>query len=978
MWWVYADSCDSSVRTIGHDGFMHADGLSSEPLVGRSTELTQMLVTVGVGSPATHGAVLLSGDAGIGKTRILRELAERAITEGQRVLVGHCLDLGESAFPFQPFVEILARLPEDERAEVGQRFHALAPLLPGGSRSEPGSGSGELFADIVAALEWLAIDGPVLLILEDVHWAEASTRHLIRFILNQQFTAPVHVVVSYRSDDLHRRHPLRTAVAEWARLPRVQRLDLGPLGDDAVRDLVRSRGGDVLGATGVAAIVRRAEGNAFIVEELIDAGADDGTMLPETLADLLLVRLDRLDDLARQVVRAAACAGSQVTDELLAEVVGIGPAELDEALRSALDHKILTRVSDDSYAFRHALLAEVVYDDLLPGERRRIHLAYLAALTRDGVVARAADIANHAFEAGDLPAAFVAKIEAGDQAVRVHGYDEAADYYERALEIVRAAPDGTDVVGLVVRASEALTAAGHLQRAMSLVKDNLQHLGPEASAEDRGRLLVEYGTAAGNASAVAEFEIAAREALALIPEEPTVLRAMAENLYANVAFEMRRDEEAAVWAGQARALGERLGLSHVVADAAAIQERLHTRTGDDHEGVKRRLKALIVTAQADGNVVGELRAIHHLAFLHHELGELDRAEEAFLAAMDRAAGAGRSWAPYGFDGRLFASVIAYLRGRWDLVIELSKVGKLSPPPLAAATLDAVGLLVSAGRGETSALATAARIRPMWSQDFVLAVHAGTASIDLAPDATAAVAVYDELVRSLADEWDSETAPVRVRMSGLLLGRLASAAPLLTAAEREAMGAVVDRVVADAERIVDKRGPFGPEGRAWFDRVRAEAGRFRWLTGGTELGPLIQSWRDTYGGFAELGQVFEEARSTTRLAAILQASGDTAEAQRLLTGAIDAASRLGAKPLLAEIEAIGAKGVAHRDHDVDELTPREVEVLTHVAAGRTNGEIAKLLFISPKTVSVHVSNVLAKLGASTRGEAAAIAQRRGLI
>lgn len=920
--------------------------------------------------------MLLSGDAGIGKTRLLRELGARAVADGQRVLVGHCLDLGESAFPFQPFVEILARLPENERDEVGHRFHALAPLLPGGSRSEPGSGSGELFADIVAALEWLASDRPVLLILEDVHWAETSTRHLIRFILNQQFSAPVHVVVSYRSDDLHRRHPLRTAVAEWARLPGIQRLDLGPLGDDDVRDLVRSRGGEQLAAGNVAAIVRRAEGNAFIVEELLDAGTD--TTLPETLADLLLVRLDRLDDLARQVVRAAACAGSRVTDELLAEVVGVGPAELDMALRSALDHKILTRVSDDAYAFRHALLAEVVYDDLLPGERRRIHLAYLAALTRDGVVARAAEIANHAFEAGDLPAAFVAKVEAGDQAVRVHGYDEAADYYERALEIVRAAPEGTDVVGLVVRTSEALTAAGHLYRALALVNDHLQHLPADASVEDRGRLLVELGTAAGNASGMDQAESAAREAIDLIPEEPTVLRALAENLYANVLLESRRDDEAAAWAAQTRALGERLGLSHVVADATAIQERLHTRTGDDPEGAKQRLRALAAAAQADGNVIGELRASHHLAFLHHDLGELDEAEAAFLAAMERAGAAGRSWAPYGFDGRLFASVIAYLRGRWDLVTELSKVGRLSPPPIAAATLEAVGLLVSAGRGESSALETAARIRPLWSQDFVLAVHAGTATIDLVPDAAAATTIYDELVTSLTEDWNSDTAPVRVRMSGLLLGRLAAAAPLLTAAEREAMAEVVDRVVADADRVVDKRGPFGPEGRAWTARVHAEAGRFRWLSGGTELGPLIARWREATEIFAGLGNVFEEARSATRLASILQASGDTVEAQRLLAGAIEIASRLGAKPLLAEIDAIGAKGVSHRDHAFDELTPREIEVLTHVAAGRTNGDIAKLLFISPKTASVHVSNILAKLGASTRGEAAAIAGRQGLI
>ena len=965
---------------FGHDGFMHADWSSSEPLVGRSAELTQMLTAVGIGRPATQGSVLLSGDAGIGKTRILRELAVRALADGQRVLIGHCLDLGESAFPFQPFVEILARLPEEERFEVGHRFHALAPLLPGGSRSEPGSGSGDLFAGIVAALEWLASDRPVLVLLEDVHWADASTRHLIRYLLNQQFTASVHVVVSYRSDDLHRRHPLRTAVAEWARLPGVQRLDLGPLGDEDVRDLVRSRGANDLDAGGVAAIVRRAEGNAFIVEELIDAGADDDNPLPETLADLLLVRLDRLDDVARQVVRAASCAGTRVTDELLAEVVGVSPSELDAALRSALDHKILTRVSDDAYAFRHALLAEVVYDDLLPGERRRLHIAYLAALTREGADARASEIANHAFEAGDLPVAFAAKIEAGDQAVRVHGYDEAADYYERALEIVSAAPEGTDVIGLVIRASEALTAAGHMQRATALVKDNLRHLPADAGSDDRGRLLVELGSAAFAAGQVTEAEAASREALELTAEEPTALRAMAEALYANIASDARRDDEAFAWAAQARSLGERLGLPHVVADVTAVQTRLRSRSGDDPEEAKHRFAELIESTRAEGNVVGELRAHILLAFFLYDLGELDPAEVEFLEAMRRAADAGRSWAPYGFDGRVFASVTAYLRGRWDLVIELGKVGKLSPPPLAAATLESVGAMVAAGRGDESALTTIERIRPLWGQDIVLAIYAGTAAIDLAPDAAAAIAWHDDLVECLTEDWNSPLAPARVRMGGLILGRLASAAPIATAAERQRLAEVSARVFEDIERTVDGRTGFGPEGQAWLARARAEAMRFRWLAGDgdVDLADLVDAWRTTVGLFTTLEHVFEVARSTVRLAAVVQASGDSAEAQRLLTTAVESASELGAKPLIAEIDAIGVTGVTRRDHAYDELTPREVEVLGQLAAGRTNGEIAKLLFISPKTVSVHVSNILAKLGASTRGEAAAIARRQGLL
>jgi DNA-binding NarL/FixJ family response regulator len=348
--------------------------------------------------------------------------------------------------------------------------------------------------------------------------------------------------------------------------------------------------------------------------------------------------------------------------------------------------------------------------------------------------------------------------------------------------------------------------------------------------------------------------------------------------------------------------------------------------------------------------------------------------------MRRAAQAGRSWAPYGFDGRVFASVTAYLRGRWDLVTELSDVGKLNPPPLAAATLDAVGLLVAAGRGEPEALATAERIRPLWDQDIVLAIHAGTAAIDLAVDVAAAVAAHDDLVQSLTEDWDSALAPVRLRMAGLVLGRLGSAASHAVAAEREEAARVAARVALDVQKVVESRGPFGPEGHAWLSRIEAETARLRWLSGdgGTEPASLVGVWHSAADGFASLGNVFEEARSTTRLAAILQASGEPVEARLLLDTAQRRASQLGAKPLLAEIAAISAPGVARRDRTVDDLTPREREVLAHLVAGRTNGEIAKLLFISPKTASVHVSNILAKLGAATRTEAAAVARRQGLV
>ncbi|MFX4273528.1 helix-turn-helix transcriptional regulator [Propionibacteriaceae bacterium Y1685] len=952
---------------------VHPDARDA-PLVGRTVELDRLCHAVGLGGQRPGAgepapAVLLSGDAGIGKTRTLRELTRRAASAGHRVLLGHCLDLGESAIAFQPFTEVLSALTEAERDAAAARYEALGALLPGRSISG-GSDSRGLFAAMVATLEELATERPLLVVIEDLHWADSSTHHLIRYLLGTWFSQQVHLVLSYRSDDLHRRHPLRPHIAEWGRLPGVQRVDLAPLADDAVADLVRARA--TVAPDGLADIIRRAEGNAFFVEELLDA-AQDGESLPPTLADLLLVRLDRLDEAARTVVGAIACGGSFVTDELLGEVLGLSPRELESALRQAVDHKILTRGSSDGYCFRHALLSEVVHDDLLPGERRRLHRSYLDVLTAEGADARAAEVALHAVEAGALDVAFNARVAAGDQAVAVHGHDVAAVHYERALELADHAPADADLTQLVIKASEASTASGRHGRAMALVRDRLDHR-PTTTAE-RARLLVAYGMAAVVGDQLPVAAPAAQEALHLTAEEPSELRALAENLYANVALEERRNTDAEFWAAQARSLGQRLGLTTVVTDANTIIEKVRSRTGHDVEDTKRRLNALIAVTHAEGNVVGELRATHHLAFLQHDLGELDQAEETFLQTMERARQAGRTWAPYGFDGRLFAAVTAYMRGRWDRVLTLRKVGVPAPTPTADALLDAVVLLVRVGRGDPHAVAEAERLRPLWSSDVVLAVHAGTSTIDGAPDAATAIDRHRELVEVLWQTWRSRP-PGLLRMAGLLAGRLASLADRSSAGERSGWGSVVDEAAARARQHADDRGHPGPEGRAWQARLRAEELRLQWRAGDTDvdLEALVAAWRSAHASFVELGEPYEVARSATRLAAAVHAAGDQQEADTLLSSARATAQDLGAVPLLNEIAELSPGSMGSPEAG---LTARESEVLGHLVEGRTNGEIARVLFISPKTVSVHVSNLLAKLGAGTRTEAAAIARRRGL-
>jgi DNA-binding CsgD family transcriptional regulator len=973
---------------------------TSRTLVGRDAELAELAALLGVRATPERppaGAVLLSGDAGVGKTRLLGELRDVAEAAGWQVFAGHCLDFGDSALPYLPFSEVLGRLvaelPDvvDSVAEVHPALARLQPgrrvLTSGASADAATLDRADLFEAVHEVLEAAAAKAPTLLVVEDTHWADQSTRDLLSFLFTRPFLGPVAVVASYRSDDLHRRHPLRSQVAEWSRLRGVERLQLQPLSAPDVRSLIHELHPEPLTDAEVADIVDRAEGNAFFVEELVGAASDPGRWVPAELADVLLVRLDRLDDEARQVVRAASVAGRRVSHEMLTVVSGLPAAGLDAGLRSAVERNVLV-AHERHYVFRHALLGEAVYDDLLPGERVRLHASYAEALRDGRARGTAAELARHARLALDLDAALHASIQAGDEATTVGGPVEAAQHYQLALELladprrsVEAAD--VDVSKLAVAAAEALSSSGHPIRAAALLQEQLRCLGADAPPEWRARML------AVRAQALAVIEPdedpcdVSAEALSLVPDGMPKLRAKVLATHARMLSSKGRYEEAQAVGLDALALAERLDMNELASDVITTLSGL--KKSGPKEALRAALEEAVARAERTGALQAELRGRVLLGRSFQDWAEFDESERWYRSAIDLALASGIPFAPWAFEGRWQLAWVLRTRGDWDAALELADVPGQEPPPVGAALLECLRLHLAIARGQEVGDGPRA-LRRYWRKEGMVAISSAGLEIELAGrtgDVAGVLAAYDDVVATMTEIWH-EWFSARVRLAATALGALAQAVPALTTSERAAVGEAAGRLRRDGrtvlERYTDPAEHWGPEGRAWASRLDAEWLRLRWLTDvdAPDQARLVEVWREAEQAFAEFGDVHELARVRVAFAGVLRAVGDTAAAREVGDAARETAHRLGAQPLLDELRSLGGAQVRADAGTVDALTPREREILGLVAEGRSNGEIGRLLFISAKTVSVHVSNILGKLDASGRTEAAAIARRRGLL
>ena len=356
-------------------------------LVGRREEVVaidRLLATLE--ADRAGGVLVIAGEAGVGKTRLVEALVEMASDRSLGILVGRCIQFGESLLPLAPVVDFLgeldAQLTEAEfDSVIGPAREELAGLTPGRVADLDASEALEparLVELVQGVIARLAERAPLVLVIEDLHWADRTTRDLVGFLAIALRRHPVLLVGTYRSDDLHRRHPLLPALAELQRSARPERLDLEPFDPQTTAEFALAVAGGQIDSATVAEMQRRSGGNPFYLEELLVA-AEPGASIPMTLREVVMSRAVDLDEASLSLLRVASVAGAHLDVGLLADATGLEKAAMNAALHQLVDAHLLVEEAG-RFRFRHELTREVFADDLLPGERTDLHAALATTL----------------------------------------------------------------------------------------------------------------------------------------------------------------------------------------------------------------------------------------------------------------------------------------------------------------------------------------------------------------------------------------------------------------------------------------------------------------------------------------------------------------------------------------------------------------------------------------------------------------------
>ncbi|WP_421121418.1 ATP-binding protein [Aquihabitans daechungensis] len=917
----------------------------SPVMVGRAEELDRLLASLGRAEP---GVVLIGGEAGIGKSRLVGELRERL--DASTVVVAGQAEPGGLGHPFGLFLDALGpRLPGDER---------VALLRSADERAlDPGDGS---LADRTRqALDLLAevVDGArAVLVFEDLHWADSESIALFEQVATSSTTCSV--VGTYRPSELSRRHPLTEALPRLERRPLAIHLRIERFSRADVASFLDAVYGSRPPHGVVEALTARSGGNPFFLEELLLASGgvaleDLGSApLPWNLAEAVHGQVDDLDAGARRVVETAAVLGRRVTFDVLAAVTGLDEATLIAVLRDLIARGLLTELEPDVFGFRHDLTREAVQQRLLGREHRRIHQAALDALLAADSHSFAT-MARHAQGAGRTE-------EMVDLARRGSARYLAIGSTYQALELAELglteSPDDPDLRASAARAAWLAglfpDAIEHGERLRALA-DRAGDLELRSRA-DRGLARLYWETGRDDLAATLD---ALRESLDLLPDGPE--RTEVLGVLAQQAMLANDVDGVLDWAAQAIAAAERNDVPSVRRAALVEQGSVMINRRTDPLGTVHRLMEVAEEADAAGEDFMAARAWGNAS--RSAIGRIPSEErlaglERMLAAAERA-----GWMP---EGRL-----SYVQGRLDAALHEGDRAEADRWRLGEDELQQARPIGLSGWVELS--------------EALLQLEDG--------EAGRATEILDRMGPATRDKVEMTAT---VRLATAIIGRDRAGA----ATQLEWLRAKADVDGLDAESFSSMVALVGEPGFAAADaRPLAEGLQRAWGF----ASPVVEIARSRFLGHVELAEGATEA-GLARLLEVLatpedvypvpapyRASDHLAAARALLAlGRTDEAAEhaAAADRLLARwpgrrrdaSDALQRRFAARSDPSAagaEGLTPREQEVLALVAEGLSNADVAERLYISPRTAAVHVSNILAKLGASSRTEAAAWSLRQ---
>jgi DNA-binding CsgD family transcriptional regulator len=957
------------------------DWVPQGDLVGRDRELGELVSLLVAGAGGNGGLVLVAGEAGAGKTRLVREALS---TTGLRAVAGEALP--GSASPYGPLVEALRsflRVEPDGLTRCGQLNRQLAALLPELGRAARPPDRDLLLEALRRAFEVVADSEPTIVVLDDIQWADETTLADVLPVLARASTDRQLVFVAvYRSDEIPRGHPIRALRRRLRRSGELREVVVEPLDARRTEQLARQILGRKPASELAAVLYERTHGMPFFVEELtttllaeqrlragpkgLELAEPDQVPVPASVRETIQLRVERLSEDARALLEVAAVAGQAISMDLLSEVAG------SAALAEAMEFGILDEGTAGTVRFRHALTWEALYLDV-PWTRRRALHTRVAELLESGR-APPAVVAEHWLAARKLARACAAFLVAAEASRAVHAYRDTVRIGRRALDVW---PDGSDEAGRLSLLE--LTGACAL-----MCSDLVEAARAWRELAERRRLL---GDAVG--VAVAERQLATTYELQGSPQRSLVTRRRAAKSFADAGRSGdAADELLAVAAhldsaghltaarevlDEARAHATRAGRVDLQVRALGVEGTVRAKLGQTEKGLVSARKALELALESDLNEPA-VEAYQRVANVLENAGDYGAAWDAYQAGLEFCES--RDILGGAQVCLVCLAAILVFTGEWDRALELDRVILGSEHAGVGPRMGAkqhMGL-IGAARGD------ARRARRLLTESGTYAARYARERME----------AWDAMGQAWIDELEGEFDVALDRCASILRRwamtesvhypvpalRWATTFCATHGAEEDA------RACATAISRLAVRS-LNPETVAALSHSLGEMA----LLDGNAL-EAGKRFEQALGVLEGLSLPFEAAQTHLRAGIALAASGERERGIERLVDSYRIARRLGANPLAnraaSELmtlgeqvdQRLGRRAAARLEGPG--LTRRELEIVRLVATGKTNRDIARQLFVSTRTVDMHVRNVFRKLDSRSRTEATRKAAELGLL